>query len=160
MHFESRRGAAMLTVLLTLTCLPHGAWADGRRSATAPVLPAYQQECGACHLAYPPGLLPAASWQRLMSRLPQHFGVDASLDAAAAEPLSAWLTANAATSKRVAEQPPQDRISRSAWFARKHDEVAASIWSRPTVKSPANCAACHTQAEQGDFSEHRIRVPR
>ena len=49
------------------------------------LLPAYVQECGSCHVPYPPGLLPNESWQRLMANLPQHFGTDASLDAADAE---------------------------------------------------------------------------
>ena len=33
----------------------------------------YQNECGACHFAYQPGLLPARSWQALMTGLDQHF---------------------------------------------------------------------------------------
>jgi len=49
----------------------------------------YQQECAACHLAYPPGLLPAASWQRPMGNLPKHFGTEASLDATTLQTLSA-----------------------------------------------------------------------
>jgi hypothetical protein len=27
------------------------------------------------------------------------------------------------------------------------------------VKSPAQCAACHTGAEQGDFDDDRLRLP-
>ena len=46
------------------------------RTAPVPLLPKYQQECAACHTAYPPGLLPAASWQRLMGGLGKHFGVE------------------------------------------------------------------------------------
>lgn len=39
------------------------AQADTRGPWVAP-LPQYQQECAVCHIAYPVGLLPAASWQR------------------------------------------------------------------------------------------------
>jgi hypothetical protein len=124
------------------------------------LLPGYRQECAACHLAYPPGLLAAASWQRVMSTLPRHFGTDASLDAASTKALATWLAANAGTYKRVREAPPEDRITRSAWFTRKHDEVPAAAWKRPAVKSPANCSACHAQADQGDFNEHNVRIPR
>lgn len=123
-------------------------------------LPLYQQECAACHVAYPPGLLPASSWQRLMNNLPRHFGTDASLDAAAVQQISAWLAANAGTSRRGGEEPPQDRITRSAWFVREHREVAAATWKLPQVKSAANCAACHTQANQGAFNERDVRIPR
>ncbi|HET9644923.1 MAG TPA: diheme cytochrome c [Burkholderiaceae bacterium] len=121
------------------------------------LLKAYQQECAACHVAYPPSLLPAASWKRLMNNLPQHFGTDASLDPAAVKTISGWLEANA--SKRAAE-PPQDRITRSAWFQREHDEVPRDAWQRPSVRNAANCAACHTGASEGDYSERRVRVPR
>jgi len=154
------RGAAAVLAGFALLGGHTGARADGARLTNGPMLPIYRQECAACHIAYPPGLLPAASWQRLMDNLPHHFGVDASLDAATAKPVVAWLAANAATYKRVREEPPADRITRSAWFVRKHDEVSASAWQRPAIKSPANCAACHAQADQGDFDEHRVRIPR
>lgn len=133
---------------------------EGERAPRVPLAPKYQQECSACHVAYPPGLLPAASWRRVMDNLPRHYGADASLDAATAKELSAWLAANAGTYKRVREQPPEDRITRSAWFVRKHDEVPASTWKLPAVKSPANCSACHRQAEQGDFNERNVHIPR
>ena len=130
--------------------------------ARVPLLPKYQQECASCHMAYPPGLLPAVSWQRLLGRLDQHFGSDASLDDASAREIGAWLQAHAGSYKRVAEAPPQDRITRSAWFLRKHraEEVAPQVWKRAAVGSPANCVACHPRAEQGRFSEHEIKIPR
>jgi mono/diheme cytochrome c family protein len=135
--------------------------ADGDRSRpVVPLLPVYQQECAACHLAYPPGMLPAASWQRITANLPKHYGTDASLDPATVSELNRWLVANAGTYKRVREVPPDDRITRSAWFVRKHDEVPAAAWKRASVKSAANCAACHGGAEKGDFSEHLVRIPR
>ena len=111
-------------------------------------------------MAYPPGMLSADSWQRLINSLPRHFGTDASLDAASVKELSAWLTANAGSYKRIREAPPQDRITTSAWFARTHEEVSAAAWRRPAIKSPANCSACHAQADQGDFNEHNVRIPR
>ena len=79
-RFDPRR--ALLLAMVGLAGLPAARAEEGARLAQAPALPKYQQECAACHLAYPPGLLPAASWQRLMSNLPRHFGTDASLDAA------------------------------------------------------------------------------
>ena len=56
--------------------------------------------------------------------------------------------------------PPQDRITRSAWFLREHGEVRPATWALPAVKSAANCAACHTRADQGEFRERDIRIPR
>lgn len=137
------------------------AWADdGLRPARAPSLAKYVQECAACHLAYPPALLPAPSWQRVMANLPRHYGTDASLDPATVSALATWLTANAATSSRRSESPPDDRITRANWFIREHHELAAATWKLPKVRNAANCAACHTQADQGDFNEHNVRIPR
>ena len=34
------------------------------------------------------------------------------------------------------------------------------IWKRASVKSAAQCSACHTQAEQGRFDEQHLRIPR
>ncbi len=134
---------------------------DHAANAAVPLLPAYQAECGACHLAYPPGLLPAATWQRVMQNLPQHYGTDASLEPAQVAALTAWLQAHAGTARRMGTAaPPDDRITRSAWFTRKHDEVPAAAWQRPAIKSPANCGACHPKADQGDFNEHQVRLPR
>jgi hypothetical protein len=151
--------AAAVCALFVLMAAHVPATADGPRVAATAPPPTYVQECGACHVAYPAPMLPAASWQRLMTNLQRHFGVDASLDAATAPPLAAWLVANAATGRR-ATQPPQDRITRAAWFVREHDDVTPSTWQRPAVKSAANCGACHAGAEQGRFDEHDIRIPR
>ena len=120
----------------------------------------HQQECGSCHVASPPGLLPAASWARIMGSLNKHFGTDASLDDAATRDIGNWLQVNAGTDRRGHEDPPQDRISKSKWFVRQHDEVSASTWKRASVGSPSNCSACHAGAAKGDFNEHAVRIPK
>lgn len=123
-------------------------------------LPKYRQECAACHLAYPPGMLPADSWRRILNNLDHHFGTNASLDPASVKQLEGWLTGHAANAGRAANAPPEDRITRTSWFMAAHDEVPATTWRRPAIKSASNCAACHTQADQGNFDERYIRIPR
>jgi hypothetical protein len=128
-----------------------------------PLSPAYTAECASCHVAYPPALLPAASWRRVMAGLDRHYGVDASLDAATVREIAAWLDARAGTYRKVrrdAAPPPEDRITRSPWFLREHDEVPAATWRRADVRSPANCIACHRRADEGLYDEHDIRIPR
>jgi hypothetical protein len=120
----------------------------------------HQQECGACHLAFPAQALPAASWQRLMGGLRHHFGVDASLDPATTRELSTWLQAHTATGPWVGGMPREDRITTSAWFLREHDEVPAATWKRPVVGKPSNCAACHKRAIDGRFGEAERGRPR
>ena len=120
----------------------------------------HQQECAACHVAYPPGLLPAASWNRIIAHLDKHFGTDASLDAAATREIAGWLRANAGTERHLQEVPPQDRISKSGWFLRQHEEVPAATWKRASIGSPSNCSACHGGAGRGNFNEREVRIPK
>ena len=134
---------------------------DGSSIVPAASLSKYQQECASCHMAYPPGLLPAASWQNLMANLNKHFGTDASLASNDANQIGNWLAANAGTYKRVSGMPAENRISKSDWFLRKHraGEVPANVWSRASVRSASNCNACHSGAEQGNFNEHQVKIP-
>ncbi len=121
--------------------------------------PTWKAECGSCHVAYPAELLPAASWRKLMAGLNDHFGTDATLDAKTAESITRFLETNSATKRKYATDPAL-RITETRWFRKEHDEVPARTWKNPAVKTAANCAACHTRAEQGDYSERTLRVPR
>ncbi|KRD26120.1 cytochrome C [Acidovorax sp. Root267] len=156
-HLRPAAMAAVLCVLTTMTL--SDAHADRGRAMPRNVPSAYTQECAACHTAYPPGLLPAASWNRVMAGLDKHYGTNASLDAATVRQLNQWLQAHAGTYKRVKEEPPADRITRSAWFERKHRKIEPATWKLASVKSAANCAACHTGADQGQFDDHDLRTP-
>lgn len=153
---RSFASTGLLALGLTLSISGH---ADEGRAVRPPLLPKHQQECAACHVAYAPTLLPAESWQRLMRGLPNHFGTDASLDAASVKQISAWLTQHAATGKGRQVAPPEDRITRSAWFQREHHEISPRTWQLPKVKGATNCLACHARANQGVFDEHEIRIP-
>jgi hypothetical protein len=92
-----------------------------------------------------------------MSGLEKHFGVDASLDAAAGKTISDYLVASAGSERRLGAAGL--RISETQWFRHEHDEVPASVWKLPEVKGAANCPACHTGADRGNFSEHGVRLP-
>lgn len=143
-------------IVLSLTGLTH---ADGPRMPSQ-VPERYTAECAACHVAYPPGFLPAQSWQRIMGGLEKHYGSDATMDADSVRQINAWLTANSGTGRRMREAPPEDRITRSSWFVREHRKVDPSTWQHPKVRSAAQCQACHVQAAQGQFDDHQIRLPR
>lgn len=131
--------------------------ADAARfTATNPV---WKEECGSCHIPYPPVLLPAESWRALMAHLDRHFGVDANVDAATAKTITAFLEANAGRRQPRGRTAPL-RITETTWFAYEHDEVPAGAWSSAAVKNAANCEACHTRAAQGDFGERTLKIPR
>ena len=121
--------ALRTAALALLAACGNGAQADGPRQRVE-LIPQYQQECAACHIAYPPNLLPPASWQRLMQNLPRHFGTDASLDAATVQVLSTWLAGTSARTARLTEPPAEDRITQTRWFVREHRKVAQDLSGR------------------------------
>lgn len=152
------RSVALLIWMVACVLAPGSAAADSRLPQADD--PKWREECGSCHLAYAPGLLPSGSWRRLMAGLDRHFGADASLEPAASAAIASFLERNAATGKRAATAGDGLRISEAPWFLRKHRKVDAGTWRSPAVKSPANCAACHAGAARGDFSERGVRIPR
>jgi len=122
----------------------------------------WKEECGACHMAYPARFLSAESWRVMMNGLDDHFGSDASLDAETATEISNFLQRNASRKTRKSSNgiEPALRISDTRWFQSEHDDVASRTWKSPKVKSPSNCAACHTKAESGSFRERDIKMPK
>jgi hypothetical protein len=147
-----------LGLLIGLALVAHEAMAEGKLSV--PPNARWKAECGSCHVAYPPQLLPAESWQRMMSQLERHFGTDASVEPAAAKEIGAFLERYSASGRRARGAGESLRITQTAWFVHEHDEVPARSWALPAVKSAANCGACHTAAEQGDYRKRNIRIPR
>ena len=148
------------------TVTPYFQSAPPKPSAQAAL---YQNECGSCHMAYQPGLLPERSWKMMMGDLASHFGTDASLEAVDARTIGDYLTANAADVKgaekhmariaaTVSATDPM-RISQSAYFVREHREIPMGYVTQPEVKSFANCNACHQTAERGIYSERGIFIP-
>lgn len=132
----------------------------GKPLQPAQVNAKWKQECSSCHVAYAPGLLPAESWRKIMAGLDKHFGTDASLAPEESREITDFLVANASNRWSAATSPL--KISEAGWFKSEHDarEVPPSLWQDPRVKSPANCQACHTEADRGDFSERKIKLPK
>lgn len=143
---------------------------EGEGGGLAPVSNAtYAKECGACHFAYPPGLLPSASWKKIMGNLSDHFGDNAELAPKDQAEIASYLDANGAdraahrqSAKALRSLGGKEpiRITEVPYIRRKHDEIPARlIAGNPKVKKLSNCAACHTTADRGIFSEGNVVVP-
>jgi len=129
----------------------------------------YAEECGTCHFAYPPGLLPERSWKKVMAGLEDHFGENAELDETDRARLEAYLATNAGDhsnykrskklmrSIRSGDTPM--RISKIPYFVKEHREVPKGAIKHDKVRSISNCDACHTTAEKGRFGERGINIP-
>jgi cytochrome c553 len=148
------------TIFIAATLILASSTAYAGKMAMPSDAPAsYDAECASCHMAYPPALLSEKSWQNVMSGLAKHFGTDASVDPKTRAEITNWLVKNATTRQKYSETAPENRITKTSWFIRKHDEVRPDVWKRASIKSPANCSACHTDAAKGNFSESNIKIP-
>jgi hypothetical protein len=133
--------------------------------------PVYKEECGSCHMAYPPGLLPGRSWEKMMATLEDHFGENAELESGIAAELTRFLVENSADassnyrrSRKIMRDLPDEsaplRITELGYFRHEHQEIPARlITANPKVNSLSNCNACHQKAELGSFSEREIYIP-
>jgi hypothetical protein len=129
----------------------------GTAVRASPQWKTYVAECGTCHMAFPPSMLPARSWTALLGGLTDHFGENAEVDAAARKQLETFLVQNAG---RDLAGPTPLRITTLQWWRHEHDEISAATYKRKAILTPANCAACHPGANEGAFGEHAVKVPR
>lgn len=170
---------AILPALLTMWLLSMSAGSpaveaersDRYRPDVVPVdNPLYRSECGSCHFAYQPGLLPARSWKRLMAGLADHFGENVELAPEDLRSISGYLVSSSADTvdrgpsaemdKSIPKASAPLRISVAPYFVQKHREVPERLVSRaPEISSLGNCAACHTRSETGSFSKREISIP-
>ena len=132
--------------------------------------PLYKEECGSCHMAYPPGLLPERSWKKVMAGLESHFGDNAELDADTAKTISEYLYQHSAEKssyrrsrkimRSLGKNDAPIRISDTPYIKHEHDEIPDKLIKHNTeVNSMANCNACHSEAEKGIFDEDGVKIP-
>lgn len=132
----------------------------------------YLKECGECHFAYQPGLLPARSWEKLLNAdaLKNHFGVNAELDGDSLHAIFNFAVENAADksfykrSRKIAlatkEGEAPLRITEVRYIKRKHKDIPEKmIKGNSDVKSLSYCDRCHTQADRGVFDEDTVLIP-
>ena len=152
----------MKKALLLVLLFPFAAQADKlRQPVDAP--PSFQAECGSCHIAFPPQLMIADDWRRVMHALDKHYGDNASLDEKTRLVLEDFHVRNAGDNKvgagRTAQAGEPPRLTQTDWFQREHRKVSAADWKDAKIKTPANCAACHTKAAEGSYREREIVMP-
>ncbi|VAX16234.1 diheme cytochrome c [hydrothermal vent metagenome] len=129
----------------------------------------YKKECGSCHFAYQPGLLPSRSWEKIMAGLEDHFGDNAELLEEDQVEITRYLIVNSADystykasikiSSSLAGSSPM-RITETPYFVKEHNEIPVRMWkNNPKVKSLSYCDRCHTNAKAGSFNEHDVKIP-
>ncbi len=132
----------------------------------------WKEECGSCHFAYQPGLLPTASWEKLLTpeALHNHFGEVADLDKDTLDAIRKYALDNAADKSyyKIARKIDHStrgeaaplRITEVHYIKRKHHGIPENmVKGNKDVKSLSYCNACHTKAEQGIFKEDTVSIP-
>jgi cytochrome b len=129
----------------------------------------WRDECGSCHAVFYPSLLPTRSWEKMMAEQDKHFGTDLGLDAATVQSVLKFLTDNSGDKHlteagfKIERSVPKNatplRITETPYWVKKHHEIAPSDWANPLVKSKNNCAACHTDADNGSFEDGAMQIP-
>ena len=151
-------------LVLGFSALVLGRAQAGGNHFFAPVANAVvKEECGSCHLPFAPSMLPASSWTRMMANLKDHFGDDASVDPKLAADITTYLVANAGDQggqrygnkllRNVSATNAPLRITELPKWVSEHRKVPDWEWKHKDVRTKANCAACHTQAELGYYDE-------
>ena len=113
----------------------------------------YSEECGSCHVPYPPQRMTQAGWEIQINGLKNHYGTDASVDVPASRTILSYLVNNAGWKDKLAPTDSTARITKTHWFVKEHGAAA------PKGKSFSDCAQCHTKAVQGDYGEQTLKVP-
>ncbi|WP_170126750.1 cytochrome b/b6 domain-containing protein [Helicobacter brantae] len=121
----------------------------------------YQKECGSCHIAYAPYLLPKEAWGKMMSDLENHFGDDASVESDTQKELAQFLEDNSQRDTYIADRLSKERgdylaFSQTQLFAKIHKKIPQKVFKSKEIKSRANCQSCHKDAERGYFQKSRI----
>ncbi|MCC2112595.1 MAG: cytochrome b/b6 domain-containing protein [Hyphomicrobiales bacterium] len=162
------RLAAMLAVIgLAVIGLTSLSFVPAAGVPRAALDPQYKTECGDCHIAFHPSLLPAASWRAVMASLDDHFGEDASLSPEQTAAIAAYLTAHAAenydtkAANRFRKTNPEaaTQITATRFWKRKHRDIPEDVFHSPAVGAQSACGACHRDAETGLFADAAIAPP-
>ncbi|OIQ96323.1 dihem cytochrome c [mine drainage metagenome] len=148
----------IISVAAVLAAMSGAAQADQREVFPADMPASYRAECGDCHIAFAPDLLPVDAWHRIMNGLVEHYGVDATLDAKEREEIENFLARNAGHGLHTKKNGDQLRLTDTLWFHRRHGKVKA-LFQDSRVVSKANCTACHLHADEGRYDQY-TQLPR
>jgi len=135
-------------------------------------LKSYQDECSSCHYAYPPGLLPEVSWNKLLAKpaLTKHFGENIEMKESLRIELLSYAVANSAekvSAKRaqkimasLEKGAAPERITETPYIKRKHQNIPENmIKGNPKVLALSQCDTCHTQAKAGNLDDDTVLIP-
>ena len=128
----------------------------------------YIDECGACHFAYQPELLPSGSWDKILAGIEDHFGETVDIDKESKKTITDFLKTNSAEHSRekravkimrsLGSNTPM-RIAEIPYIQAKHRKINQDVFQRESIGSLSNCSACHVTAEKGIYEDDDVKIP-
>ena len=104
----------------------------------------YLENCGSCHIALPPAIMPTETWRQLLQE-EQHYGVQ--LQPLIDPPrLLVWQYLQIYSRPQLKDEPTPYRINSSRYFQALHPRVEF-----PEPVTLNSCASCHVGASEYDF---------
>ena len=104
-----------------------------------------------------------------MNSLPDHFGESINLDPEIKQDITRYLTQNAAdyTEAKISVQILDSldrevplRVTTNSFVVKKHSDIQSAIFQRKSIRSIANCPACHLGVENtGSFKDRYVEIP-
>ncbi len=133
--------------------------------------PVFVKECGDCHKAHPPYLLPKKSWQRIMGALDNHFGeeiTEANITKSQQASILEFLKENAAETSTheasikimhsLGKRRPK-AITKTPYWRETHKDIPKYVFKDKDIKDKSNCSACHKDFEYGNLDDMNIKYP-
>jgi len=140
-----------------------------QKGTLSPLNTTFKEDCGTCHFAYQPELLPSDSWAKILAGLEDHFGESIEMDTDSKKEISKYIKSNAADQssgelavkimKKLGNRFPQ-RITEVPYIRKKHRKISVDILRRESIGSLSNCTACHPGATKGIYEDDDVVIPR
>lgn len=145
---------ALSNSALSSTVLPNlVAQSTSTEPGTVDVVPAryqlgkelYLENCGSCHVALPPEVMPTETWRRLLLEPEQHYGQQLPLLIGPVV-LVMWDYLRTFSRSHVDKELIPYRVTESRYFKALHPQV-----DLPHPVRPATCAVCHPGATDYNY---------
>jgi Dihaem cytochrome c len=104
----------------------------------------YLENCGTCHLALPPGILPTQTWKNILEDS-QHYGVQVK-PLVNPQRLLVWRYISTFSRSLLKDEDIPYRVDKSRFFKALHPKVQ--------LKQPvqiSSCVSCHPSASEYNF---------
>lgn len=135
-----------------------GDWSKSKGpSVSAVKFQQYNEICGSCHFPYQPGLLPAVSWEKIMSDVDNHYGKKLKLSSVELNTMTRYLLDNSAgrvndeISNNILQtlkyEPVVIRITKIPYIVNNHSQLV----DEEKMKKFGQCDSCHQGAVQGKY---------